>query len=303
MNSGRGDSNINVVDFENSQKPGATFDLVDLKDLRKLNLEISPFNKHRIAFYVIIYATRGRGIHTIDFTDYEVAAGTVLTVGKGQVHSFDAQSNISGKMLLFTDAFLLSYLTETEIFKCRQLFNPIIDKPSTSLNAQQSKVIASTIRDIQQEYESKADDLSPGIIRCHLQILVSKLFRYKSANKPTTFNKKNLREFWEFQNLLESSVFQNRQVSHYAKLLGVSSKTLTKNCKSVVERTPKQIIDEVCIQKIKRLLINTEKTVDSIALDAGFKETSNFFKYFKRQTTMTPLQFREHHSVFYSIKS
>ena len=65
--------------------------------------------------------------------------------------------------------------------------------------------------------------------------------------------------------------------------------------KSIVNKSTKQFIDEINTKLIKRLLINTKLSVKEIAYQSGFEETTNFYKYFKRQTQTTPEQFRALH--------
>jgi len=88
------------------------------------------------------------------------------------------------------------------------------------------------------------------------------------------------------------NVTNTTKVNDYAKMMAISAKTLNSISKSIVHKAAKEFIDEICIKQIKRLLINTPLSIKEIAYESGFEETTNFYKYFKRQVQMTPEQFR-----------
>lgn len=281
-----------IVNFANSQNPMAAFDILRLQKVYSFTgLNHSQFEPHLVKFYMILLVESGNGIHTIDFENYKLKAGSLLTVRKDQIHQFH-KSNVTGKLLLFTDDFLVSYLEKLEALKTLQLFNEILGVPKIQLNKQSFSEINSVINRINKEYFKTNDSYSLGIIRSELHILITKLYRLKAEKNTIHHNKKYLKNFIAFQNLVEENVFKYSKVKDYARLLGVSTKTLNTITQSIVNKSAKVFIDDICIKQIKRLLINTEQTVKEIAYLAGFDETTNFYKYFKRQTKLTPEQFR-----------
>lgn len=282
------------IHFENIQNPKAQFDIIKLEDLyRRKNINHSIELQHRVHFYIIIFFNSGKGNHSIDFTDYKCKQGTLLTVRKDQIHKFSFSDNLKGHLLLFTDDFLVSYLEELESQKTMLLFNELLGTPKIQLKKSEFENINESINRIEEEYLKIADNHSLGIIRSELHILISKLFRIKGHKDQFDIKKKYLKEFLEFQKLLEKKVNTTNKVKDYAQMLGLSSKTLNTITKSIVNKTAKEFVDETCIKQIKRLLLNSQLSVKEIAYQTGFEETTNFFKYFKRQTSKTPEQFRE----------
>ncbi len=149
------------------------------------------------------------------------------------------------------------------------------------------------INRIEEEYLDENDVHSLEIIRSELHILITKLYRIKSKNGQSLNSKKYLNEFVSFQNLVESDVFKCNKVSYYTEKLGISTKMLNVITNAIVNKSAKRFIDEICTKQIKRLLINTDLSIKEIAFEAGFREISNFHNYFKRQTKLTPKQFRQ----------
>lgn len=281
------------IKFQNHQNPYAAFDLVKLKYLfQRKKLDHSPFQLHIVEFYVIVLIEEGEGLHTIDFTEYKYEKGTLLTIRKDQIHKFHESSSAKGIVLLFTDEFLVSYLEKLEALKSLQLFNEVLGVPKIQLSEAELKEVSDLVKRIEKEYFKVNDDHSLGIIRSELHILTTKLYRIKSNKNQLIVNRKYLSEFIDFQNLVEQEVTKYTKVKDYAKLIGVSTKTLNTITKTIVNKSAKEFIDDICTKQIKRLLINTELSIKEIAYASGFEESTNFYKYFKRQTQITPEQFR-----------
>jgi len=281
------------VKFSNNIRPRSHFDIIKIEEMStKDYTDHKPTDFHIVEFYVIIFIENGKGLHSIDFEDYTCKKGTVLTVRKDQIHKFGATGSLSGKLILFTDEFLVSYLEEMESNRTLLLFNELLSSPRFHLRRSDYDDIYQGVNRISHEYVVAADKYSSAIIRSELHILLTKLFRIKAKDKDIEVDKKYLKEFLEFQKLAESLTFSTTKVKDYAQYMGKSTKTLNTITKSIVHKSAKEFVDDICIYRIKRLLINTQLSVKEIAYEAGFQETTNFYKYFRRQTNMTPEQFR-----------
>ncbi len=281
------------IRFINHQNPGSQFDLISLEELfLRKNLDHSPEALHRVEFYVILFIEEGQGYHTIDFTDFKCSGGTLITIRKDQLHKFFRSNNLKGSLLLFTDEFLVSYLEEMENQKTMLLFNELLGVPKLQLKNCDFRNVQQIISRIKKEYFKVNDQHSLSIIRSELHILVTSLFRIKAKSEEIDFEKKYLKEFVSLQQLIEKNITKTTRVQDYALMMGLSSRTLNTITKSIVHKSAKEFIDEICTKQIKRLLINTQLSVKEIAYQSGFEETTNFYKYFKRQTQTTPEQFR-----------
>ena len=118
------------------------------------------------------------------------------------------------------------------------------------------------------------------------------MFREKSKNKAAFTNTKYLNKFLEFQSLIEEQWFKNKTALDYAKQMSITSKTLNNIVKSTIKKSAKSLIDDIATTQIKHLLINTELSITEIAYQSGFDDPTNFFKYFKKNTSFSPNQFR-----------
>ena len=286
------------IKFQNQQNPKSSFDFLKLKDLyTKEDLDHSPFELHVVEFYAIVFFETNGGKHTIDFENYSCRKGSLLTIRKNQIHKFHKRDQVDGVLLLFTDDFLVSYLEKLESIKTLQLFNEILSAPKIQLNKSDFTEVKSILNRIQKEYFKVNDRYSTSIIRSELHILITNLFRIKSKKDIAITPRRYLQEFQDFQHLVESKVVEFKKVKDYAKMMGISTKTLNTITREIVNKPAKDFIDEICIKQIKRLLINTEWSIKEIAYATGFEETTNFYKYFKRHLQHTPEQWRAEYDV------
>ncbi len=98
-----------------------------------------------------------------------------------------------------------------------------------------------------------------------------------------------------FMALIEQDYSTAKDASVYAEFMGITYKTLNRICRQIVGMSPKQIIDAQTILEAKRRLVIEKTKVTELAYQLGFEDSSNFVKYFKKHTTVTPHQFRKNH--------
>lgn len=99
----------------------------------------------------------------------------------------------------------------------------------------------------------------------------------------------------EFLRSVEQGVDTNSDVAYYANCLNVSARYLAQVCRKMGGRSPKQIIDDALTERLSRALCSTTKTVQELAFEYGFSSQAHFAKFFKKQSGMTPSQYRRTH--------
>ncbi|GAB5523153.1 MAG: AraC family transcriptional regulator [Roseivirga sp.] len=290
------DNAIINVNFDRKKVPDIDFEILSLESiLQRTGLAHDPRSPHKVNFYLLILITSGTGKHSIDFEEYELRPGSVLTIRKDQIQCFHDGSH-HGRLLLFTEEYLLSYLDTIGTDKIAELFNELLFSQHTLLNASQFEEALTIVQQIDQEFNQPLDEHSPGIIRNLLQVLTSKIHRVRSQNLSLVPEHKYTHQLLALQKLVETDGQKSRSVQYYAEQLNVTTKTLNNITQRMLSKSAKQFIDDLITLKIKRLLINTNDSIKEIAYQTGFEEPSNLFKYFKRQTLQTPEVFRQAHT-------
>ena len=78
----------------------------------------------------------------------------------------------------------------------------------------------------------------------------------------------------------------------YADMLGCTEKSLTRAAREASGLNAKAVIAARIVLEEKRLLTHTDRPIYLIAEGLGFAEATNFAKFFRRETGLTPVKFR-----------
>lgn len=125
---------------------------------------------------------------------------------------------------------------------------------------------------------------------------VIKQIQYAISKYQTTFvnicEKSKGDIYDDFITLVSLFYNKNRDVKFYADKLNVSPKYLSYICKRNTGESANVIIDKYTGERIKYLLVNTNKSIKEIALDLNFNNVSFFGKYTKRLLGLSPKIYR-----------
>ncbi|WP_350288576.1 helix-turn-helix transcriptional regulator [uncultured Croceitalea sp.] len=284
---------VKEIVFKNKGTSNFSFDLVDLESILDLRpKDHNQFDHHKISFYVIIIITEKKGLHSINYKNYKYKKGTIFTLRKNSIHKF-VKSNAKGKFLVFTEDFAIQNSNKKENLRLFQLFNEMLSSPKLQLTNNDFDEIENLLQQIEKEYLELNDEYSAEVIRSLVQVLIHKLFRIKSAKNDNLKNHNYHLQFMKLQELVENECFESKKAVYYANKMGVTTRTLNNIVKNTINKSVKSFIDEIVILQIKRLLANSQLSFTEIAYKSGFDDPTNFFKYFKKNTRLSPKQFRE----------
>lgn len=97
----------------------------------------------------------------------------------------------------------------------------------------------------------------------------------------------------QFNILVDQDFKTQHQVSHYARRLHKTPKTLTRIFSGFNYSAPSQIIQDRIIMEAKRLFTYTSHSVKEIAYELGFRDAGHFSRFFKKATGHKPSDFRK----------
>lgn len=244
---------------------------------------------HRLEFYMLMLYTHGLSKQQVDFNWYSVQKGSLVYLSKGQVNGFNFTPNLNGYCMVFTQEFLdkiLGKLPTNVVFRLftPQLFDPLIDVPSESNLYQYVELIYN-------EFSSKTLTNKSAVIESLFTIILTKAEALLKQQTLQVQESQALNIFSEFADLVKKHFADNRNADYFAHQLGITYKHLNVICKSLTQRTAKQFIDDYIILEAKRLMVGTEIKSTQLAYALGFEEPTNFTKFFKKHTQLTPSQF------------
>ncbi len=285
-------NDIPQVLFQSNTKEDFGFEIVSLDKIAQKKDEFlhDPEKVHQLKFYNLIFFTEGTGRHFIDFKWYSVKKNSLVYISKEQVIAFDFSTDLNGYCLIFTEDYFIksfSQLSKNTIFRLftPQLFSPIAQIPDES----EFHTYFNLLRK-----ESKAESYNKiRIIQSLFTILLSKVEHLKQDQPFHVNSLSKIKLFQSFNNLLEVHFMETRNAAFYASRLAVTYKHLNAVCKELVNKTAKTIIDEFLILQVKRKLINSDVKSTELAYEMGFNDPTNFTKYFKKSTGLTPKTFKK----------
>lgn len=114
----------------------------------------------------------------------------------------------------------------------------------------------------------------------------------KEVDMNVTGESKRDVQFMKFVTLVNQNSQKERALDFYADKLAMTGHYLSAYIRRVSGRTFTQWINFSLLQKIRTQLCYTDKRINEISLEMGFENSSDFSRFFKKQTGMTPNEYR-----------
>jgi AraC-like DNA-binding protein len=92
---------------------------------------------------------------------------------------------------------------------------------------------------------------------------------------------------------MENNYSYNLSIEAYAKLTNRSISSFKRDFQSIYKTTPGRWLIEKKLIHAKKLLMQTNESIASIAFDSGFENTAHFSRLFKQKSGITPMEFRK----------
>lgn len=286
-------NSIPNISFKSGSTQISGIEIITIQDLmrKKDDLDHSPEAAHQVAFNMIVYYTEGNSKHLVDFVWHEVNPGTLLYLTKGQVNAYHFTEDLKGYLILFTNDYFQRQLNSLPKETSIQLFTSHLFSPKIQL--EEGEHISNYIRLFYQEFYAEQEiGYKVNVLNYLYHIILTKLEEFKQHQDLDAKSSDKLETFLQFKTLVEQDYRKTRNADYYAAELHMTYKHLNTISKAVVNRTAKQFIDEHVVLEAKRQLINSGIKSTELAFMMGFEESTNFVKYFKKHTGLTPNSFK-----------
>lgn len=242
----------------------------------------------RHTFYALFWVIDGVGFHHIDYTGYVIRPQTLYLMRPGQSHFFEVEKLPFGISIFFLEEFLNlnSQFAPTELFY-------LIDRcPALYLPQEPAARLQQMIEQLLVEYETKPLGYVDALQHLTQLLLIHVRRYYYQPNKSLVEPTAATYLCSQFQRLVDQHFLTNHDLASYANQLGVTTGYLSEQVKVVTGLSASHLIRQRLVSEAKRLLTHTQLTVSEICDHLGFKDSSYFARFFRREVGEAPLAFR-----------
>lgn len=248
------------------------------------------FKPHRHTFYQVIWF-KSSGKHYVDYQVLYHNKDTILFIDKNQLHYFCSDSENKGVLFHFDDVFISKYVLSAEKRFLYTLFSGIGDR-CINLGEVDTIRLNQLVSILKEEMLEKKKFFQQQIALVFQSFLLI-LERLKSDTQATSTNDPLRDLAVTFKRAVQAQLSEFKSLDDYAQGLNTNIKKLTLASKKYFNDTPNAIIHLEKLLESKRLLLNSNLTIQEIAYSLGYDQPTYFIKVFKKFYKMTPKAFRD----------
>ena len=247
--------------------------------------KINGYDAHIDDCFTVIVVTKGSGITDIDFRTVSLSEGQLGIIAQGQVHS-----NICVKEC---EAWMLRISPDMMDNDYRHLIDEYsMTGDAVSLTKDTMTILCGAMEFLSRLIVSMSDARP---MKCVVFNMLNVILGIITPTMFTGQSKPLLRTTEiavRFKRMLPKFVKRQKSPSFYANKLCISEVYLNEAVKKSTGMTPSAWITATIILEAKRLLRCTVLTVKEVAHELGYEGHAYFSRLFKKNTGMTPLEFR-----------
>jgi AraC-like DNA-binding protein len=248
-------------------------------------------------FYIICFKKVKSGELLYGKTQYDHNTGVMFFTRPNQVLTAKGLKLAEqGFVIHLHEDFLMGHPLFTEIKKYN--FFDYENKEALHLLPREKEIMWSLYHKMETEYHNNPDEFSKSIILSHLDSILKYAQRFYKRQfidrKPLSgitaskFNE-HLNEYFDKRVVTEKGL---PTVNYMASKLFVSPKYLSDLLKQETGKTALELIHLYVISEAKNLLIEGNQSISEIAYSLGFENPPYFSRLFKKETGMSPKEFK-----------
>lgn len=251
----------------------------------------------RIDAFIIGVGTEGETAVSFNLREYVLKKDSMFIFGPRNILQVRSDEHFKAHVLVVSTELMRDINIDTK--HMMPLLLQFSTHPCIELAPEESQRLRSFIALVEQEVQGTntdfARDIIGGLIAATIYKVGDILHRYLAEHPEVERFVHNRAEeyFRNFIDLLGEHYKQQRSVGFYARQLCITPKYLTTLIKRISGRSVSEWIDDYVIIEAKTLLKYSNMSVQEIAYHLSFPNQSFFGSYFKRNTGMSPSQYKE----------
>ena len=250
----------------------------------------------RLDAFVIGVCTEGETTFTSNLKEYRLKKDSLFIIGPKHILQIQSDNRFKAHVIVITPDFLRRINIDTK--HMMPLFLQFGSRPCMELTHKECTSLRSFISMVEQELEGPETDFAVEIVGGLIAATIYKvgdILTHYIEEHPELENPIHNRAeeyFKQFTELLGEHYTRERSVGYYARQLCITPKYLTTLIKRISGKSVSEWIDSYVILEAKTLLKYSNMSVQEIAYYLNFPNQSFFGSYFKRNTGMSPSQYK-----------
>jgi AraC family transcriptional activator of pobA len=279
---------VPIYPFEPAEATGSrSFSLV--RSAGEIPYEADVLLPHRKAYYMLVFTKHTRGRHWVDAVPYVRQDHALYFSSPSQLLVKEEPTPFWGTRLEFTEEFLALQQNAA----LRQL--PLIENPQHGhellLPPADETLVDDLLAKLEAEYR-RPGEWQHQLLSAYLTVLLTHLSRLYTEQYPGGEPSADQRLLRTYRARIDEHFRERHEVGAYAELLHISAGHLSEVVKAQSGKSAIKHLHERLVLEAKRLLCYTPQSLKEMAFDLGFSDASYFNRFFKRETGLTPAEYR-----------
>lgn len=246
---------------------------------------------NRLSYHRLLLVESGSGKLTVDDNSFEIIGQEIFLLAKGQLYIFDESTHVTGFVLCFGDCFWEK--APASAGNCKAvLFNNAAANQRLKLSTSEIRELAFLFGTLVEEFERSRYNNQIDALAAYLKIIMIKVANVRITDEGT-FDTQDYVLYRSFMELLSAQFKIYREVSDYARMLGITARRLSDLCKRCSNKNAKEIISGQLVAEAKRSLQFSSSPVKEIAYQLSFNSPEQFSHFFKKYTNFSPASYRD----------
>lgn len=231
---------------------------------------------------------------------YDYQEGTMVFTAPNQVLEFE-KAETTKEDRGWTLVFHPDLLRKSELGKKIENYSffSYASNEALHLSDEEKHTVTEIVEKIEKEYSNNIDTHSQTLIISNLELLINYCVRFYDRQFFTRTNlnqdiasqfEQLLKDYYKLEKQLETGI---PSVQYCGKAMNMSPKYLSDLLRKETGKSTQDHIHQYIIEKAKNKLLNSNESASEIAYALGFEYPQYFSKVFKKNTTMSPNEFRQ----------
>ena len=282
-----------LIDLAGEQRQGLMRECITASSDSQMQVFRFPC---RIDAFIIGVGTEGETSVSFNLHEFRLKKDSMFIFTPKNILQVNSQQYFKADVIAISPDFMRRI--NIDIKNMMPLFLKFVENPTLALTPEESRSMRGMIAQIERETRGPEThfsfDIVSGLIAATIYKVGDIMYHYLAEHPEGQNNSHNRAEeyFKQFTHLLGEHFREERSVGFYARQLCITPKYLTTPIKRISGQSVSEWIDNYVILEAKTLLKYSTMSIQEIAYYLNFPNQSFFGSYFKRNTGMSPSQYK-----------